>query len=163
MSAGVADAPEKCLRIECDRGKSWIEIVARRDSRDAAYEIGCGIDLGHGNFFARNSDLHFLNMPAFVGELDRFMSDRSLTPQLSGTFGSFLILWQPGTRDQVMLSFAIGDAYGGGPVNTEFSLTGSFLLPEAGLATILSGFHGMLNSAPEVIAISSPTSPSPMP
>ncbi len=135
------------MRIECDKGKSWIEIAHRGGEHGAAFEVGCGVDLGHGNFFARNSDIRFRNAHAFALELDQFILDRSLTPQLNGTCGTFLILWQPGIRSEVMLSFAIGDVNTGGPVNLEFTLTGSFALPQSGLVTVVTGFRKLLAAA----------------
>lgn len=135
------------LRIECSNRSSWIEIERRGDRQYSWFEIGCGIDIGHGNFFARNGDIQFLNAESFVHELDRFRLDRSLTPQLDGSFGIFLILWRPGAKDDVMLSFAIGDAYCGGPVATEFNLTGSFALPPDTLDTLAAAFRCTLVDA----------------
>ena len=136
---------EKRLRIECDKGSSWIEILHRGDAHRAAFEVGCGVDLGHGNFFARNSDIRFQNAHAFATELDHFIMDRTLTPQLKGTCGTFLILWQPGMRDEVMLSFAIGGVNDNGPLNLEFTLTGSFALPQSGLVSFVNGFRKLLS------------------
>lgn len=132
------------LRIECSSRNSWIEIERRGDRQYSWFEIGCGIDIGHGNFFARNGDIQFLNAESFIGQLDRFIEDRSLTPQLDGSFGIFLILWRPGASEEVMLSFAIGDAYCGGPVATEFNLTGSFALPQDGLNALAEQFRATL-------------------
>jgi hypothetical protein len=135
------------LRIECNHGHSWIEIIRRGDDRYAWFEIGCAVDIGHGHFFAKNSDIQFLNGAAFLTELDRFVLDRDRTPQLDGTYGSFLILWRAGSHDEVMLSFAIGDAFCGGPVTSEFNLTGSFALLQERLSGLVADFRTLLEGA----------------
>lgn len=106
--------------------------------------MSCAVNIGHGKFSAKNIDLQFLNGDEFVQALDQFLLDRSLTPQLDGTYGTFLILWRPGARDEIMLSFAIGDAFCGGPVTSEYNLTGSFLLPPGNLEALIDEFRTML-------------------
>lgn len=143
--------PNVCsLRIQCEENRSWIEIERRSDGGYRWFELRCAVDIGHGRFTATNADLQFLNGDDFVAQLVRFDDDRSLTPQLDGTYGSFLIFWQPAHTDDVMLSFAVGDAYCHAPVTTEFSLTGSFRLPRGILAPMTADFRTMLGGTEPV-------------
>jgi len=142
-------ARECRLRIEGANTGSWVEIDRCGDDQYSWIEMSCAIDIGHGKFSARNVDLQFLNGQEFLAALDQFVLDHDLTPQLDGTYGTFLIFWRPGARNEVMLSFAIGDAFCSGPVTSEFNLTGSFLLPQDSLLDLVAEFRVMLVGMPQ--------------
>lgn len=137
------------LRIQCLDTRSWVDIQRRGDARNVWYELRCSVDIGHGSFSATNVDVQFLNRDAFVMELERFPVDRRLTPQLAGTYGSFLIFWRHGSTDDLMLSFSVGDAHSLGPVTSEFNLTGSLRLPSGMLDAMTTDFRAVLAGAPQ--------------
>lgn len=135
---------EQGLRIQCLDTRSWIDIQRRGDLRYAWFELRCAVDIGHGHFSASNVDVQFLNGDGFVADLERFAAEPGLTPQLDGTYGSFLIFWRPGGSDELMLSFSVGDAYSLGPVTSEFNLTGSLRLPPDVLDLMIADFRNVL-------------------
>lgn len=143
---------EKCLRIHCHESRSWIDIHRRGDASYTWFEVQCEIDIGHGRFAAHNTDIQFLNREAFLRALDRFSTDRSGAPQLDGTYNSFLIFWSPSGSNEVMLSFAVGDAFTLGPCVTEFNLTGSLRLPAGVLEAVIDDFHILLESPTPALA-----------
>ena len=132
------------MRIQCLDTRSWIDIQRRGDLRYAWFELRCAVDIGHGHFSASNVDVQFLNGDGFVADLERFAAEPGLTPQLDGTYGSFLIFWRPGGSDELMLSFSVGDAYSLGPVTSEFNLTGSLRLPPDVLDLMIADFRNVL-------------------
>lgn len=135
------------LRIDCHDSRSRIEIQRCGDAGYSWFELHCTVDIGHGRFSGSNVDIQFLNAGQFLVELDRFARDRNLTPQLDGTYSSFLIFWSPAGSDEVMLSFSVGDAYSLGPVTSEFSLTGSLRLPQGVLDAMIADFRVLLGAA----------------
>lgn len=135
------------LRIECHDSRSRIEIQRCGDAAYSWFELHCTVDIGHGRFSGSNVDIQFLNASAFLAELERFSLDRNLTPQLDGTYSSFLIFWRPSGSDDVMLSFSVGDAYSLGPVTSEFNLTGSLRLPQGVLDAMIADFRVLLAPA----------------
>lgn len=138
---------ERGLRIQCLDTRSWIDIQRRGDPSYAWFELRCAIDIGHGHFSASNVDVQFLNGDRFLADLERFAADPGLTPQLDGTYGSFLIFWRPGGSEDVMLSFSVGDAYSLGPVTSEYNLTGSLRLPPGVLGVMVADFRNVLAAA----------------
>lgn len=134
------------LRIDCPESRSRVEILRCSDASYSWFELHCTVDIGHGRFSGSNVDIQFLNVGAFMDAIDRFAHDRSLTAQLDGTYGSFLIFWCPGGSDDVMLSFSVGDAYSLGPVTSEYNLTGSFRLPQGVLGAMIADFRVLLTA-----------------
>lgn len=89
------------------------------------------VNLGHSRFSATNSDVALANLARFVGDLDRFVLDRSARPRLEGTYDTFLELRAEGRG--VILSFRVGSAVG----VASHGLSGSFAIEEGALLPLV--------------------------
>ena len=116
------------------------------DSSDYdSFSFSASIDIGHGLFKAANNDIHFLNLPTFVAQLESFVRDRMPQPRLDGTYNSYLEL--SGTPSSATIHFRIGDAFSGyTDVNTQYSFTGAFDVEPDQLFPMLDQFRGLLES-----------------
>ncbi|MFN7141149.1 MAG: hypothetical protein ACK4UN_17610 [Limisphaerales bacterium] len=131
------------MRISSSDGKAWIEI-SRNDENDfPSFAFACAINIGHGNFAASNSSLTFLNLAEFAEALDKFILQRDIKPSLEGTYDSYLKVWRPNGKNEVMLSFCVGDAFCGWPGTSEFKLHGEFPIEQEALNSLVSGFRYM--------------------
>lgn len=96
-----------------------------------AVSVEVQIDIGHGTFNSKNIDIHFLNLGVFASELDHFITDRSILPQLNGTYDSFIEI--SGSVSHVFIKFCIGDSDCGAKTH-QYSLSGSFEIDQEHLA-----------------------------
>ncbi|MBI5759441.1 MAG: hypothetical protein HZA46_13055 [Planctomycetales bacterium] len=95
------------MRIVSKDGQSWLTIIHHGDDKYSAYEMEAHVNTGLSQFHAKNFDVHLLCLGEFIKELDRFISDRSLCPQLDGTYDSFVRFRAVGTA--AIVEFCIGD------------------------------------------------------
>jgi len=126
------------MKIASADGGSWIRIERTGDPRGySGFEMDVHVDIGHGVFDAKNSDVQFLHLGAFVSALDRFITDRSRTPRLEGTYDTYLVFSGAGTV--VFLEYCLGDAHCG-KKTVSFRQTGAFEVAQEELLPILRGF-----------------------
>ena len=117
------------LRIISPDRKSWIEMRPLKDYGGGMIvaEFEASVDYGHGRFTALNTDVIFHRLTEFSSEFDKFITQRSLTPRLFGTY--YCLLEFTGIGSQASVSFCVGDAYCGGPHGTEEPrLRGQFII-----------------------------------
>lgn len=115
------------IRFESTDRRSFVSLAPNLDLDWPSFRIEAVVDLGHSTFSASNGDVALTHLAAFVDQLDRFITDRSLRPRLDGTYDTFLELDAKGRV--VMLSFRVG----GVSVAAGGNLSGSFELDEAAL------------------------------
>ncbi len=132
------------MRLIDTLGKCSIEIERRPgDGAHDPFTLNASVDIGHGVFKAANADVHFLNLEAFVRELDAFIMDRTLKPRLEGTYDSYIEF--SGTPFRVAISFCVGDAFSGyARASAHFALTGAFEIEQDFLSSALEQFRGLL-------------------
>ncbi len=128
-----------------DKGFILIEYPAE-PGEYSGFQVAAHADIGHGKFDARNDDVQFLNLEAFVSELDKFMLDRTRTPCLTGTYDTYFAFSARGRA--VMLNYQIGDAYCGGTTSL-FLLSGGFEVAQENLLQILGGFQAFIKARHE--------------
>ncbi|WP_392352499.1 hypothetical protein [Pseudoalteromonas rhizosphaerae] len=98
------------MKFIASNGNGWVEILSFSDEHGyESFSLESHIDLGHSQFKARNSDLCFLNWPDFSKDLNDFILNRSIQPQLLGTYDSYVKLHSSG--NSVYLDFCVGSAY----------------------------------------------------
>jgi hypothetical protein len=136
------------MRIISRDARCSIDVTRHDDGAYSSFAVSCAVDIGHGRFNGANEDVHFLNLREFVGHLDAFILDRTVTPTLSGTYESSIRLWSPADhRLVVMLDFAIGDAYAGTPFPVKYRMEGQFEIDQDMLNSILQGFRELGDAA----------------
>jgi hypothetical protein len=98
------------MRINSDDGKSWLEIELGDDDDYPTFTLRTFVEIGHGRFSGENGDVCFLNMAEFSDDLDRFILDRSIVPQLLGSNDSCVKISQGRTLETILCNFTLGDA-----------------------------------------------------
>jgi hypothetical protein len=123
------------MKIFAKDHPSWIEIKRFVDEANqySNYEISVAIDIGHGQFTAKNIDVHFLNMAEFQSELNSFIANRPAAPRLEGTYNTYLEL--AGTSNGVLLRFKIGDVFCG-TETINYLFEGTFEISQESLLNI---------------------------
>lgn len=114
------------MRIKSIDGNAWLEISRNGDEFHSPFLVECWVNLRHGKFTAKNTEVHFLNLEEFVKALDAFILNRRLTPQLNGTYDTTVRFFQPADKQIIMMAFVIGDAFTGRSVTTRFHTGGEF-------------------------------------
>ena len=128
------------MLIKSIDSQSWIEIErSLLEQEYSCFSIACKVDIGHGQFTAKNTDVHFVNLKQFVDDLDHFILDRNLSPILEGTYGTSLKFYSPSSCS-LMVSFTIGDAYCGYIETVDFKTSGTFEIEQEYLGNLLSWF-----------------------
>jgi hypothetical protein len=135
------------MRISSSDGKAWIEIRRNEDDDLPSFSFCGAVNIGYGSFTASNISLTFLNLSEFAEALDVFISQRDLQPFLEGTYGSYLRVWQPRSKNEVMLSFCIGDAFCGWVSTSEFKLQGEFPIEQEMLNSLVLALRSMARDA----------------
>lgn len=107
----------------------------------------CSVNIAHGNFDAKNGDIHFLNVDEFIQSLDAFILNRGISPQLHGTYDTVVKFFQPTGKTVVMVSFAIGDAYCGKSATVHYRTEGEFEIDAEYLNDIITNFKGLFQNA----------------
>lgn len=131
------------MRLQSADGKSCIEIVRNAEGVHSSFTVRSEIEIGHGSFTAENGDVHFLELATFAEALDHFIMERDLSPQLEGTYGTYIKVSKARDMNSVVLAFAIGDAYCGFPVTSVFKLEGSFVIEQEDLNALVDGFRSL--------------------
>ncbi len=123
------------MKIKSIDNNSWITINYSGDSNYSSYQIEALVDIGHGHFTAKNIDQVFLNTEAFLEVLERFITDRSLTPKLYGTYDTYLKFYST-KKDIIMIEFSIGDSQCGHTQTIDYSLNGAFEITQEDLMNL---------------------------
>jgi hypothetical protein len=106
----------------------------------AGFQMEVRVDIGHGQFYAKNGDVQFLKLEEFVSEFDRFILDRNRTPRLEGTYDTYLAFSASGPA--VVLQYRLGDAHCGRKT-VHFYQSGEFEVEQGHLLQYLSGFQAL--------------------
>ncbi|WP_026609732.1 hypothetical protein [Methylocaldum szegediense] len=135
------------MRISSSDGKTWIEIRRNEGDDFPSFAFSGAVNIGHGRFTGRSTSLTFLNLSEFAEALDAFILQRDLQPCLEGTYGSYARVWQPRSKNEVMLGFCIGDAFSGWVGTSEFKLQGEFPIEQEILNSLVFAFRSMVRDA----------------
>lgn len=135
------------MRIRPTDDKAWLELSRNGSEAHASFSIECSVDIGHGKFRAKNSDVHFLNAEEFVKTLDAFVLNRKVTPQLNGTYDTSVKFFRPQGKNLIMLSFVIGDAFSGYAATTHYKTEGEFEVNAEYLDELIKNFNELLKPA----------------
>ncbi len=131
------------MRLIDTLGKCSIEIERAGGGVHDPFMLNASVDIGHGVFKGANADVHFLNLEAFVRELDAFIMDRARKPRLEGTYDSYIEF--SGSPSRVAVSFCVGDAFSGyASTRAHFAFTGAFEIEQDFLSSALEQFRGLL-------------------
>jgi len=129
------------MKITSSNRKCWISVERSTGAHPhEAFAVEALVQIGHGRFQARNEDVHWLNGREFVEDLDKFITNRALSPRLNGTYDSFVGL--TGSATSVTLEFAIGDAFRGEKTH-RYLLRGSFDIEQDRLLGIVNEFKAI--------------------
>jgi hypothetical protein len=130
------------MKIPSADNTCWITIqVPDSASGYAGFEVLTHVDIGHGQFEARNMDIHFINFEEFVGEFDRFIMDRHRLPRLEGTYDTYIGFSGSGTA--VICEYRLGDAFAGRKT-ARFFQSGEFEIEQERLLEFFHGFQELL-------------------
>lgn len=130
------------MKITSADNKCWIAVQVAADGGGySAFDVACHVDIGHGQFEARNRDIHFLNSKEFVNELDRFITDRTRTPRLNGTYDTYIAFSASGIA--VLCEYRVGDAFAGRRP-ARFFQSGEFEIEQERLLEFFHGFRALL-------------------
>ncbi|MET0029586.1 MAG: hypothetical protein ABW101_18295 [Candidatus Thiodiazotropha sp.] len=132
------------MKIPSSDGKSSIDVEKRHeDESGSAYKVTCSINIGHGEFLAKNDEIYFVNMAQFTKELDAFICDRSLVPHLEGTYDTEIRFLCKNSPLKVVVEFTIGDSYSGYSEAAHYKLSGMFEIDQGKLELILGELRGL--------------------
>jgi len=110
------------------------------------FEVNASIDIGHGVFNGKNTDLMFLNFDEFIKDYDSFITNRDITPILNATYESFIKI-EAGISNSIFISFSLGDAFSGYNNSVEFSLNGKFEVNTEFLIQMHTEFKSLAKNA----------------
>lgn len=109
----------------------------------SGFQMEVHVDIRHGQFDAKNTDVQFLNLEWFVSEFDRFILDRNHRPRLEGTYDTCIAFSTSGTA--VMLQYRLGDAFCGRKT-AYFYQSGEFEVEQENLLQYLTGFQALMEA-----------------
>ena len=120
------------MKIYSINNHSLIEVNQFTDIENnySSFVLSVAIDIEHGEFSAKNTDVHFFNIDEFNSNFDDFISNRELNPKLEGTYDSFIEF--SAYRNRVYVHFKIGDSYCGSKI-VNYSLEGSIEISQENL------------------------------
>jgi hypothetical protein len=122
----------------------WISLEPNEDQTGySGFEMVAHVDIGHGQFQAKNRRVHFLNPDEFVTGFDLFVLDRSRAPRLEGTYDTYIGFKSSGRA--VMCEYRVGDAFAGHET-ARFFQSGEFEVEQERLLEFLQGFQRLLAS-----------------
>lgn len=122
----------------------FIAIEYQTDSGGySGFQVATHADIRHGKFGAKNDDVQFLNLEAFVSELDQLILDRTRKPCLTGTYDTYFAFSARGTS--VMLKYQLGDVLCG-RTTSYFLQSGEFEVAQEDLLQILGGFREFIKA-----------------
>ncbi len=128
------------MKIISANKKCCLSITPQGDGAGySSFEIEVLITLGCSSFHTKHSDMQLLRIAQFAENLDRFVTDRSLTPSLEGIYDSHLTFRTAGPH--VKLEFLIGDRITGDP--TCYGINGAFEIDQSYLNEYVAGFRNL--------------------
>ena len=119
----------------------WISVTPN-EARYSGFDVVTHVNIDHGQFEARNTDVHFLNFEEFLSEFDKFIMDRHRAPRLEGTYDTYISF--SGTGTSVICAYRLGDAFCGRKKAT-FYQSGEFEIQQERLLEFLHGFQKLLD------------------
>lgn len=130
------------MKIPSSNNKSYISIEFFDDGTDdyISYVLEIVSDIEHSFFKGSNSDIHFLNMPEFIDQLDSFVLNRNVRPKLEGTYDSYLSFI--GSGNVVEVNYCIGSQND----HQIFSQKGGFEISQEHLSSILTDLKTLYKS-----------------
>jgi len=132
------------MKIESGDGQSWIDIELHGDSDYSSYDVRVQVDIDHGLFTARNSDLQFLHWSESLRNLVDFITNKGIQVVFEGTYDSYLKFSRSkGSKPRVLVDFAVGDAFVGRTRTHEFLLRGGFEIDEESMPAIVEKISAM--------------------
>ena len=134
------------MKISSNDRRCWISVERpARAHPHTPFALEASVQIGHGHFHARNSDIHWTNGREFSTDLDRFMTNRGLRPRLiSAACDSFVEF--SGSARSVILEFAVCDAFCGDRTH-RYLLRGSFDVEQDQLLNIIDEFVALTKNA----------------
>jgi hypothetical protein len=135
------------MRLHSTDRTAWLEITRKAGGEHSPFSVECSVNIVHGRFDAKNSDIHFLNFDEFVNKLDAFILNRAIPAQLHGTYDTIIKFFQPEGKTIVMVSFAIGDAYAGYSSTVHYKTEGEFEINAEYLNDIVKNFRDLFQNA----------------
>lgn len=136
------------MRIVSSDRRSHLDVTRNPGDGLPSFAMSCVVDTGHARFSASNVDVQLLDLRAFADLLDRFISDRGLSPTLEGTYGSFIKVSALARRPRdVVLSFAVGDASCEAAVTLEHRLDTAFPIDQEALNSLVADLRNLARDA----------------
>ncbi len=129
------------MKIYSSDSRSAIRIEKHGDVQYSSFEVEVSVDIGHGAFTDKNTDVQFLNLDRFVEELNAFVLERQQIPRLQGTYDSFIAFSTPAGKTALWVEFALGDACAGPVKTADYLLKGGFEFDPEYLNEVLAGFR----------------------
>ena len=135
------------MRITSTDGKAWVEITPGKNA--LSFNIECMVNDEQNTFHGKNADLYLQNIDEFATDLDKFILDRNLRPQLAGVYGPCLEFYRSKTNaTAVMVRFIVVDDSSAYAENVEFKTTGAFEINAEFLNEYVSGFEELAKAWP---------------
>ena len=124
------------MKILSKDKNSWISIEENNGDFgvEGTYSIEAKTDIGHSYFRGINREVILLETESFKEEFDRFITDRSLSPKLEGTYETSLIFTAKGNN--VTLKFRLGSSFCGNHIYN-YNVAGEFDIAQEYLNNIL--------------------------
>lgn len=120
----------------------WIAIQINDEAGGhPGFEVVTHVDIGHGQFEARNLNVYFFNSEEFLGEIDKFIIDRNCAPRLNGAHDTYIGFSKSGNA--VVCEYRLGDAYSSRKT-ARFYQSGGFEIEQERLLEFCRGFRELL-------------------
>ena len=127
------------MRITSADNKAWVEITPGKSY--LSFNIECMVNSGQSLFHGKNAEFHLLNIEEFIADLNKFILDRKVLPQLNGVYGPCLEFYRSNKQTTaVMVRFSVGDDASAYSDNVEFKTTGTFEINSEFLNDYVKGF-----------------------
>lgn|GEM_PF-2558144 len=129
------------MKIRSSDHKFFIEFIS--DNYDGVHFME--VRAKFGDFGGRNDSVYLENLPEFVREFDEFISNRSKTPELIGTYGFRLTFFAntPAGRPRVRCN--LGNTVCHPEGNRDFGVYGEFEIDTEYLNQYLKEFRELCN------------------
>jgi hypothetical protein len=112
------------MRITSIDSKAWVEITHGKDY--LSFNMECAVNSRQNFFQGKNTDFHFLNTEEFIEDLDKFILNRDVLPQLKGVHGPCLVFYRSKKQaTAVMVRFSVSDDSSAYSEGVEFKTTGT--------------------------------------
>ena len=130
------------MKISSKDNRSWLSIECNRDSFGyTSFQVEAHADIGHGQFDAKNSNVHFSKLNNFAEEFDRFITNRNLSPRLDGDYDTYIVFFS--RENAVIVQYRLGDAYG---KSANFYQLAEFEIEQEYLLDCLAGFRELASA-----------------